>query len=124
MRLIRWLDLARLDLTANTDWLVCQIPHDEATWRVGLCISPRMNRGRLRPDEFGLDCRTSANPTLSRRLPGRRLLKTLFRVLDGQGCPRGYACPHVGRVVPTVATSHGPMSFEALRRVFEALVWV
>jgi hypothetical protein len=62
--------------------------------------------------------------TLARPLPGRRVLKTWFRVLDAAGYPRSYEAPHVDTVVPVNQTVHGSMSFGALYRVFEALVWV
>jgi hypothetical protein len=87
-------------------------------------VSARLNRGRLSGDQFALATRTSCNATLSRRLPGRRILKALFQAMDIAGMPRSYALPHVSMLHAVIETHFGPCTTERLVAVFEVLLWV
>jgi hypothetical protein len=116
--------MSDLRCAPNVFWLVFEIPGDEALWRTGLFVSPRLNMGRLRGCEFALPTQTCRNATLSRRLPGRRILKTLFRAFDVLGIARPYRSPHVDTDHAVVETIHGRMAFTALERCFVTLVWV
>jgi hypothetical protein len=122
--LVPWSELDELACPPRVTWFVFEFPGDETLWRRGLYVTGRMNLGRLRGAEFALPTQSSRNMTLSRRLPGRRVLKILCRALDRMGLPRAIKCPDVDILSAQMMTIHGPRPLVELESVFRVLLWV
>jgi hypothetical protein len=124
MRLVEWRALAALMRLPQTYWVVFEVPRDAATSRRSLLLSPRMNLGRLRGDQFTAYTRPGANMTLARRVPGLGVLKALVVAIDALSLACPIACAHVCLTRYNIDTRHGTMSFDRLRCAFSSLIWL
>jgi hypothetical protein len=125
MQLIAWVDLARLATESNTYWLVFKIPRDPQTWRIGIFVTPRMNLPpKIRGDEFAVNCRQSANMTLSRKIPGLAVLKVLLLAIKSNQLEVQLVLPHVQIMKYQAVTRVSTVRLADLVEMFAVLVWL